>query len=365
MAAANPILTPDRGKAHSVALLVLCVLAVVQVSAMVRAVWLAKSKSIQPQVVTAPSADSESPTGAPPLPASAQAISKLIPPPSIPGTEPVAPVSTSPAVFAAKSKPASTAFAPPLSAELQEEIETAQQLRPLGDLKGALDVLQHADSKSPDHPKILTEMAQTYQMMGMADKATAMRQRVASIRMKSEAALATASERGASLSPSTGLTTPDARAADPSKILAIGTCEVIRDWKVTKGEKVTLRMPIRSRPGAVIDPAAIDIDVFFFDLVNGEKVEQTKADVPVNTWVDSPVDWKDGQERLDVLYSMPEMTTDVIRSIGQRKFHGYIVKLYYDHKLQDTVMEPASLQNYGAGVVPQTSGNPLLPPVAR
>ena len=35
MAAANPILTPDRGKAHSVALGVLCALAVVQVSAMV------------------------------------------------------------------------------------------------------------------------------------------------------------------------------------------------------------------------------------------------------------------------------------------------------------------------------------------
>jgi hypothetical protein len=128
---------------------------------------------------------------------------------------------------------------------------------------------------------------------------------------------------------------------------------------------MTLRLPIRSHAGAVVDPAAIDIDVFFFDLVNSEKVEQTKADAPVNTWVDAPVDWKEGQERLDVLYSMPEMTEDVIRSIGQRKFYGYIVKLYYQHKLQDTVMEPASLRNFGAASAPQTTGNPLLPPVTR
>lgn len=148
-------------------------------------------------------------------------------------------------------------------------------------------------------------------------------------------------------------------------MLGIGACELIRDPSVTRGEKVTLRLPIRCQPGQVIDPGAIDIDVFFFDLVNGEKVEQTKADVPVNTWVDAPVDWKDGQERLDVVYSMPEMTADVIRGIGRRKFHGYIAKLYYEHKLQDTVMEPASLQNYGAGGAPQTTGNPLLPPVAR
>ena len=170
---------------------------------------------------------------------------------------------------------------------------------------------------------------------------------------------------GTRLSPNTGLTTPEQGPRDPSKILGIGPCELMRDPAVTRGEKITLRLPIRCQPGQVVDPAEIDVAVFFFDLVNGEKVEQTKADAPVNTWLDAPVDWTEGQERLDVVYSMPEMTAEVIRSIGRRKFHGYIVKLYYQHKLQDTVMEPAALQNYGAGSAPQTMGNPLLPPVAR
>lgn len=361
MAAANPILTPDRGKAHSVALGVLCALAVIQVSAMIRAVWLAKSKHAAAAVTQPP--------GAPPLPPGVTATSPFMQPPSVPASAP------SPLVAQPLYAPPRNAAGP--SGEVQELIEVARQLRPLGDLQGALDVLRRADTAAPDHPVVLVEIAQTYEQMGLNDRALASWKRIEAMGARAGEAYSVAARRlgappaslpssGSTLSSRTGLTTPEPRPQDPSKMLGIGACELIRDPSVTRGEKVTLRLPIRCQPGQVIDPGAIDIDVFFFDLVNGEKVEQTKADVPVNTWVDAPVDWKDGQERLDVVYSMPEMTAEVIRGIGRRKFHGYIVKLYYEHKLQDTVMEPASLQNYGAGGAPQTTtGNPLLPPVAR
>ena len=273
-----------------------------------------------------------------------------------------------------------------MNAEVQELLDLVQQLRPLGDSKGALEVLRKADTISPDNPEVLKELALTYEVMGLKEKAAAARDRAAALRgggaslplaaasvpMEDAAAgstigggLSSDDGRGLSSPAMGGLSTPEARPHDPSKALSIGRCELLRDRGTTRGEKVTLRLPIRSQPGQAIDPTAIDIDVFFFDLVNGEKVEQTKADVPVNTWVDAPVDWKDGAERLDVVYSMPEMTADVIRGIGQRRFHGYIVKLYYQHKLQDTVMEPASLQHFGTGNAPQPAGNPLLPPVAR
>ena len=386
MAASNPILTPDRGKAHSVALVLLCTLAVLQMVAMMRAVWLTRSQNgaAKPAALDQ---DAAGPAGAPPLPSNVPAVVAPLArmaPPSIPASKQapikfsaVPPVSA-PVVVPAPMMPTPTAASAtkaPLDAEMLELIEVAQQLRPLGDLKGALDVLRRADIKSPDHPVVLAEFAQTYELMGLGDKAAAARQKLASLGAAARSYQDTASRPGgsaslpivpgATLSPATGLTTPDSAALDPSKILGLGACDVIRDRSALRGERVTLRLPIRSQPGAVVDPAAIDIDVFFFDLVNSEKVEQTKADAPVNTWVDAPVDWQDGQERLDVLYSMPEMTEDVIRSIGHRKFHGYIVKLYYKHKLQDTVMEPASLRNFGAASAPQTTGNPLLPPVTR
>lgn len=355
MAAANPILTPDRGKAHSVALAVLCVLAAVQVAAMIRAVWLAKSKSSAiPAAGTATQTVTSGTTAAaPPVPASAQAPVKLMPPPSVPGTEPPAPALAS--VAASRPPPAVPSSQPaasvrPLDAETEELIDLARQLRPLGDLNGALDVLQRASEKVPDHPKVLTEIAQTYEMMGLSDKAAAARQKAAAARLPEVAAAPRPDTQvGAGLAASTGLTTPN---VDASKILSIGACEVLRDRSATRGEKLTLRLPIRSQPGVRIDPNAIDIGVFFFDLVNGEKVEQTKADAPVNTWVDTPVDWKDGQERLDVLYFMPEMTPEMIRNVGRRSFHGYIVKLYYQRKLQDTVMEPASLRSFGTEDAP-------------
>jgi hypothetical protein len=179
---------------------------------------------------------------------------------------------------------------------------------------------------------------------------------------------ASAIDAGATtLSPATGLTTPSAtKPLDASKTLGLGPCEVMRDPAISRGERLTLRIPILSQPGQAIDPSAVDINVFFFDMVNGERVEQTKADVPVNSWVQAPVDWTEGSELLDVVYFMPEtLDAAALRSQGVRKYHGYIVKLYYQNKLQDTVMEPASLQNFGSSGSFSGAGNPLLPPVGR
>lgn len=339
MPAANPILTPDRGKAHSVALAVLCVMAVFQVFAMVRAVWLAKSRSlasspagtvaIQSPVpapaASAPLASVPPPgvlTAAPPVPARPA----VAPPPVIPLSKPAIQ-----SVAVAKTAAAAPSAGPPLDAEAQDLLDVARQLRPLGDLKGAIEVLKRIESKSPDHPMVLDEMAQTFDQMGLTDQATTTRAKLAAIKARPA---------------------PSPAAVDPTKILSLGDCSVLRDPSVTKGEKLTLRVPIRSHPGVPVDPQGIDIEVFFFDLVNGQTIEQTKADLPVNTWVNPPVDWTDGEERLDVLYSMPEMTKELVKEIGQRKFHGYIVKLSYQGRLQDTVMEPASLGNFGAQPTP-------------
>lgn len=260
----------------------------------------------------------------------------------------------------------------PLDGEIAELVEVAQQVRSLGDLQGALEVLRKADLKSPDHPAVLSEMARTYDQMGLTDKALAswkkvegMGENAGEYRRQATQRLGGAPAGGSSsLSPATGLTTPESKPVDSAKTLGLGSCEVIRDPAVSRGEKLALRIPIRSQPGAAIDPNAIDVDVFYFDLVNDEKVEQTKADT-VPAWVNAPVDWKDGLELLDVGYFLPEMTPEEIRNNGRRKFHGYIVKLYYQHKLQDTAAQPASLLNLGSEGQLQNASNPLLPPLAR
>lgn len=410
MASLPHILAPDRGKAHSVALAVLCGLAVVQIGAMVRAVWLVKSRQGD-AIGTGTSAFVNPPVPATPMPSSSASIGAMAPPP-VPSLPPMAP--TNPPSMAASqaisafshsataapstgSLPAkasngslsspgalptpkestaplqigSSAGRSPAEVEVDDLVQVAQQVRSLGDLQGTLEVLRKADLKLPDHPAVLTEMAQTYDQMGLTDKALATWKKIEGMGARAGEFHIQARKRlggapagaAAALSPATGLTTPDPKPPDPSRILGLGACVVHRDPAVTRGEKLALRIPIQSRPGAAVDPKAVDIDVFYFDLVNGEKIEQTKADT-VSTWVNAPVDWQEGTELLDVGYFLPEMTPDEIRNNGRRKFHGYIVKLYYEHKLQDTAAEPASLLNQGPGGQ-QPAGNPLLPPLAR
>jgi hypothetical protein len=70
----------------------------------------------------------------------------------------------------------------------------------------------------------------------------------------------------------TGSETTVSSATDFSpKLLSLGACQANRDPSVSNGEKVVLRVPILRQGNAVIDPSQVDIDVYFFDRVNGEK----------------------------------------------------------------------------------------------
>jgi predicted TPR repeat methyltransferase len=51
-------------------------------------------------------------------------------------------------------------------------VTTAKEIRGMSDMQGALEMLKRADELTPDHPAIIAEMAQTYEQMGVAAKAT-------------------------------------------------------------------------------------------------------------------------------------------------------------------------------------------------
>jgi hypothetical protein len=152
------------------------------------------------------------------------------------------------------------------------------------------------------------------------------------------------------------------------KALSLGACQANRDATITNGEKVLLQIPILRQGEQVIDPSQVDIDVYFFDRVNGEKVAQTIADEPVSTWASAPVDWSGlGEEPLNVTYFLPPLTPGEIAAHGRRSYHGYVVRLYYQNKLQDVAAEPRDLLDFGASQPPVLPGgvNPLLPPVSN
>jgi hypothetical protein len=250
---------------------------------------------------------------------------------------------------------------------LTEMVDLAKQVRGLGDMQGALEVLKRADLQYPASPEVMSETAQCYEQMGLGEKASALWKQLASMDAVRSAGFGDLAKR--KLQAITGLDTAAAPTSDfAPKVLSLGACQANRDLSVSNGEKVVLRVPILRQGNAVIDPSQVDIDVYFFDRVNGEKVAQTIADEPVSTWGALPVDWSGvGEEPLDVAYFLPALTPGEIAAHGRRSYHGYVVRLYYQHKLQDVAAEPRDLLDFGSNSAPTVPGgvNPLLPPVTN
>jgi len=295
-------------------------------------------------------------TGAPSTP-----FGSLPPPPAQLGSQPAmppveartrprsAPPQTVPAPYSAPQVPAPARAmdGPPVSLtnhpEVDELLASAREMLALNDAvatKAALEVLQRADLLLPEHPAVLRDMALAYQKLNDGAKAKALFER------------ANAARSGVPLpvSPETGagdVLSPPPTAADftapGSGPVTLGRTRVTRDHTATTGEKQVLSVELKSLPGTVIDASKITLDVFFYDLVDGKRVEQSKGDAPV--WkFDEPVDFASGNaEIVDVIYHMPRLSEAEVREHGARAFHGFVARLHYNGQFMAETAEPRSL----------------------
>lgn len=311
------------------------------------------------------------PTIPPPTPGSSFSPSNSpAPAPSIPA--PAEPPSSNASI----TPPKIQGFAP--INKVDEFIRIAREVRDLGDTQGALETLRRADLEAPDEPAILAETAITYEKMGLNDKAKASwklieelgaqkggRHYVMASRILSGAALPGEFESSSGSTPTNGKAV--LATADPNRALRLGTCLISRDTTQLVGERYVLRVPIIRESPDPINTEKVDIDVFFFDRVNGQKVELTIADEPISTWISTPVDWAgSGEEMLDIVYHLPQLSDTEMQAHGRRSYHGYVVKLYYQHRLQDAAAAPDDLLDF-ASPQPHVAGpeNTLLPPVSQ
>ncbi len=391
----SSILNANQGRATATALSILCMLVMVQIGLLVKAI------TEQPPTVAVPVAPAVSaiPVTAPTLNISPPPVGQLAPAPSVPPVQtaltpsfgpppigsfqapnamPPPPLVAQPPVMVATSpapKPPVPSTNPPAKTtdpaagmSLSELIDLAKQVRGLGDMQGALEVLKRADLQFPATPEVAAETALSYEQMGLTDKATTIWKQISSMDPEKSAGFADLAKRKLNAA-SADVAASTALGADfAPKSLSLGACIASKDPSVANGEKVILRVPILRQGNAVVDPAQVDIDVYFFDRVNGEKVAQTIADEPLSQWGAAPVDWSGvGEEPLEVTYFLPALTPGEIAAHGRRSYHGYVVRLYYQHKLQDVAAEPRDLLDFGSRAPLFVPGgvNPLLPPVSN
>ncbi|MEZ5326268.1 MAG: N-acetylmuramoyl-L-alanine amidase [Verrucomicrobiales bacterium] len=133
------------------------------------------------------------------------------------------------------------------------------------------------------------------------------------------------------------------RAEEP---LIISNVEVFADQvRSLQGEKRRVRIDIRAHESTVVDPAKVDVQVYFFDLVNGKTLDLSAADPPAVEWISVLPDWKaTDTEVMEVSYELPAMNEEEYKAFGQRFYYGFVIRLVYDGKLVDSYSEPTNLR---------------------
>ncbi len=105
------------------------------------------------------------------------------------------------------------------------------------------------------------------------------------------------------------------------------------DEKVAKKEKL-----------AKIDPSKVEIQVFFFDLADAERVHLIQSGAPDVNWISILPDWTIEQaEVMEFLYDLPLRMEG--GAVQPARDVGYVIRVIYKGQLQDAVAQPKGLLN--------------------
>jgi len=276
----------------------------------------------------------------------------LAPQPGIAAPKDAAVENPTPVEQAGLPKP--TPVTPPLpkrepsasEARLAELVEDARALRERGDTSTALTRLREAQAIFPNQAIVISELAITYEKMGLTDKAMeewrSIYEMGESAGIYFSAADAKIKEVEAQAQASSAMP-KDTEGIQPGSVLGLEEITQDEEADPTAQRKFSLKIPLKSAPNAKIDVANVVIQVFFYDIVDDKDVVQTNAAVNYR-WSTNPPTWQeDDVEILNVEYLQPQPDAKARRNAEDRKYFGYVVRVYYKKELQDMRADPVTL----------------------
>ncbi len=265
-----------------------------------------------------------------------------------------------------------------------------------GDTTTALARLQEAYRKDPKNANVLAEMATTYESVQQFERSNEAWSKIqdigpsagtnyelALLKLKKGTAATPAPSAAAETTPidtapaPTAAAAPATAAASSQSVIGIpdGSTFGLAEVKATESPdpdadtNLTLRIGVKKRPNSVVDHTKVKIQVFFYDTVNDRDIKLTDADVNYE-WLTPNHDWaRETPEVLAVNYirsknkarSQEEDLSNKAQSIipgkkprtvkpttpdeANRKYLGYIVRIYYNDKLQAVTASPTKLLN--------------------
>jgi tetratricopeptide (TPR) repeat protein len=280
-------------------------------------------------------------------------------------------------------------------------VKEATALRERGDTNNALARLQEAAQHEPKNAAVHAEMARTYEAMQLYDRSNESWRKIQEIGPSagalydladSKLKLGASAPAVANVAPAT---TPVAAPSNPPVVasnnppavqkpvtpppagaegIADGAVMGIDDISVTEAPdndaetNLTVRIPIKARPGTIIDHTKVTIRVYFYDNI-GDDPKPVLTDAQTNfEWLTPNHDWASANpEVLAVTYyrpknqtvsseaalsaaaanvvpgKKPKTTAKPAAAGGNRHYLGYIVRIYYNDKPQAQRAQPSQL----------------------
>jgi tetratricopeptide (TPR) repeat protein len=249
-----------------------------------------------------------------------------------------------------------------ISHEMFTLLDTARKKRIEGDYGTAILLLSSFEQSKQDYVPVLLEYAECYNHLGNLTKANQYCQKALKLCSENDVIYQTQANE---LLLKIKNPVQKAGIEQATKLLTLSKCQVSRDERVTDGEKISLLVGIARSSKTLIDPSAVVVHVTFFDRINGERVEKTIAPEPTSYFHNENADWAMGEELLSINHFLKKASEQELINEEVRSYHGYLIKLYYQDKLQDVKADPADLTSYGTqtNYFDVNSSNPLLPPL--
>lgn len=297
-----------------------------------------------------------------------------------PAVAPSVAPATTPAAAAAAS-PATTTLSP-----ADRLLQEARTLRERGDTTNALARLQEATQRDPKNASVLAEMATIYESIQLYERSNETWRKIEDIGpsagslydlAQTKLKLGAAAPAVAAAAPVTApspIAAPPTTASRGAADVADGAVMGIGDIQITEAPdneaetNLTVRIPIQARSGSVIDHTKVTIRVYFYDTI-GEDPKPVLTDAQTNfEWLTPNHDWAGpNPEVLAVNYyrpknqtvsseaalsaaaaavvpgKKPRTTATKPTASGNRHYLGYIVRIYYNDKMQAQRAQPTQL----------------------
>jgi tetratricopeptide (TPR) repeat protein len=313
------------------------------------------------------------------------AVTAAIPP--APSAHPVKLTVASPVPLPPVAPAISPAIAPSTAALSAADrlVKEATALQQRGDTTTALARLQEASEKDPKNAQILAEMATIYESIQNFQRSAETWHRIVDIgpsagpayelaELKLKKGVPLPAGGGPGLAGTASLNAapkhPDAKGFTAGNMLSISDVEETETPDPDADTNLMLRIALKKQANTVIDHTKVKIQVFFYDTLGGSpKPVLTDADVGYE-WLTPNHDWTTTDtETLAVTYVRPKnkaLSSEaaltaaaaaikparngraIVKSTpppdtGRRKYLGYIVRVYYNDRLQAARANPSKL----------------------